>query len=219
MAYTLSQLRSRVQAKLNNVGSGETVLFQPAEIDNNINAGIKLVGHLGEISLIQRNLYKQDDLAVSASKITKPTDFFRFDWARVDNRRGRILNPEEYDDFVLDDYRAPGNKNKYLIDYDGTTFLVLPDSSSSVDFHYIATLTDLSDDTDTSPLTNVGDDYAVDWGFALCLESKGFKPDIAQSVFARVMGILQIGKVTTAGPGVKGPSGPGGGIKPPPPVT
>ena len=196
MAYQLSQLRGRVQSKLNNVSTETgTIIFQPTEIDNNVNAGIKFVGHMGNIDLIQYNLYKATDLTVSAGKITKPSDFFRFNWAQVDGRRGRLLDPIEFDDFYNDPYREPNNTNKYLIDYDGTYFKVYPASASNVEFHYIAILTDLSSDTSVSPLTNVGDDYAIDWAFALCLESKGFKPELAQRVFNRVMMILGASEV------------------------
>ncbi len=44
-------------------------------------------------------------------------------------------------------------------------------------------------------MTNVGDDYSIDWAFALCLESKGFKPELAQRVFQRVMMILGASEV------------------------
>ncbi len=196
MAYQLSQLRGRVQAKLNNVSTdADKVIFQPNEIDNNVNAGIRFVGHLGSIDLIQKNLYKASSLTVSAGQITKPADFFRFNWARLDGRRARVLDPEEFDDFYYDPYREPGNTNKYLIDYDGTYFKVYPTTGSTVEFHYIAILTDLSSDTSVSPLTNVGDDYAIDWAFALCLESKGFKPELAARIFQRIAMIMGASEV------------------------
>lgn len=190
MAQTLSTLRSRVKTKLNNLGSSGQVPFQDSEIDSFINQAILHVGYTGEIALIQRDLFKQTDLTPSGGKITKPSDFFKFRYARIDNRRGKRITPEGIDDVLYDELQLAGNKNKYIVDYSGTEYQIYPTNASSVAFHYISTLTALTADADTSPLTDAGDVYAGDWAFAVALEAKGFNPNLAARVFARVQSIL-----------------------------
>jgi hypothetical protein len=210
MSITLAQMRSRIQNKLNNIGSG--AIFTDAEIDDNIRAGVRHIAYFGEVNLIQSSLNKTDSLTITGDtstinggSITKPTDYFRFLFGRAGGRRCRLKTLEEIDDFFYNTSIQPGNKNKYIVEYDGTYFKVYGDGSEgTVEFHYIGTIsgTLLSSDSSTSPLTDNGTDYAIDWAFALCLESKGFNTQLANSVFSRVHNIITNVpfRISTGGP-------------------
>lgn len=190
MSKTLAQMRSLVQAKLDNVGQGDDVVWQPGEIDEHINEAILHIGYVGSIELIQASLYKKTAITITSGLSTKPTDYFRWVYGRVDTRHCRLITPDRIDTALYDSLQGGGTKNKYAVNYSGTQFQIFPDSSASLELHYIAQLTELSSDTDTSPLTRVGDRYAVDWAYALCLEAKGLSPNIAIPIFNRVSTII-----------------------------
>jgi hypothetical protein len=198
MSQTLSQLRSRVQNKLNQ--SGTSAIFQPAEIDDNIRAGVRHVAYYGEKELIQSSLFKQSNIPVSGDpstiiggKINKPGDYFRFVFARLGGRRCVPIEEHDIDNMFYNSAKMPGAKNKYIAEYSGSQFSVWGSNGDSpASFHYIGTIsgTLLQGDSENSPLTDNGDDYVVDWAFALCLESKNFAPEQSTSIFNRVHNLL-----------------------------
>lgn len=198
MATTLKQARSRLQNKLNSFGTGTP--FQPDELNDNIRSGVRMVAYEGEISLVQPALYLQKTLTISGDTSTvaggavvKPSNYFKFVWARMNGRRCRLITPEEIDDVFYNSNLAPSSINKYIMEATGTYFSVWGDGSeSTMDFHYLGMIeSSFGTDDSNSPLTDVGTDLAIDWAFALSLESKGLNPQLSTQVFSRVASILK----------------------------
>lgn len=212
MARTLKELRSQLQTKLNNFGSGEVAIYQPSELDQMINQSINYIGYVGEKSLIAKNLFKAINQPCQNGFVDKPTDYYRFDYARLDNFRCIFIPPELIDEKVNNTFAGPSQtENKYMVDYDGNSFQVFPSTSIKMELHYIALLTPLTTDSNTSPLSELGDSFVVDWSYALALEGKGYGPEIAQPIFQRIDGLLaRGGRVTQVGgayPSVPAPKG------------
>lgn len=200
MARTLLALRTAVQEKLNNVGSGDGVIFQPSEIDGRINDAILHVGYQGELALIQNSLFKVATITPSAGIVAKPSDYFRFSYARVDSVKTNYLQNQTVYDWMSEvDGLEAGEKNKYLVERSGADFRVYPTTAQSVELGYVGVLTELTVDGSVSPLTATGDSYASDWAFALLCQAKNFRPELAGPIFNRINAILLQGKATGSG--------------------
>lgn len=198
MAYNLSTLTSQLRLKINQVSTNSNLVWEDSELYGYINAAIKHVINFGSLKLIQASAYKRttdaagDHLTNNGSGYaTKPSDYLRYINGKVDGKFVRRVIDASEVEFIEGNSLTAGDSNrKYVVDISGTEFLVYPTSFSSFELIYIAEPSDLSSASDTSPLTNTGDGYAIDWAYALALESKLFKPDIAQSIFNRVQGLI-----------------------------
>jgi hypothetical protein len=198
MAYTLSDLTSKLRLKINQVSTNSNLVWEDSELYGYINAAIKHVINFGSLKLIQASAYKRttdaagDHLTNNGSGYaTKPSDYLRYINGKVDAKYiRRIIDASEIEFIQGNSLTAADSNRKYVCDISGTEFLVFPTDFSSFELVYIAEPSDLASSTDTSPLTNTGDNYALDWAYALALESKLFKPEVAQVIFKRVQELI-----------------------------
>jgi hypothetical protein len=189
---TLLQLRTRLQEKLNNVGTGDDVLLQPNELDDHINAGIRMIALHGKYELIRPLATVDLNPLVIGGLLTFPDEFMRFWYARSNGRAMQPTSHESLDNILFNQDRAPGAKSQYIYEYDGTRMAVLPASITTVEFHFYKEPDPLAADGALSQLTETGNDMALDWAFGLSLESKGFNPELADRVFTRLVGLLGV---------------------------
>jgi len=189
---TLADLRLRVQEKLDNIGSGDDVVFQPAEIDRNINEAVRYVAFFAPFDVVRSLADVVDADPVVSGVYTLPSEFFRFWYARARSREVTKIDPGEIDNILYDISRAPGLKNQYIYDYDDTTMRVLPVDIDTIEHHFFKEPTVLTGDTDVVELTLVGEDWAVEYAFGLTLISKAYAPEIATAVLKHVNLLLGI---------------------------
>lgn len=198
MAYTLSVMRDKVRLKINQSSTGSNLVWEDAELNGYINDSIKHLINFGSLKLIQSSAYKRTTDALADHLVnngdgyaTKPSDYIRYVAAKIDGKYARQMMQISEIEFVQNNSLVQaGTIIKYIVDISGGEFLIYPNDFSSCELHYIAEPTDLANDSDTSPLTNTGDTYAIDWAFALALESKLFKPELAAQVFNRIQGLI-----------------------------
>lgn len=224
MAYTLTVLTDSVRLKINQAASGANLIYENPELYGYINDAIKHIVNFGRLQLIGATAYKRttdanNDHLTNAGNgyATKPTDYLRFASAKVDGKYIRGLIQFHEIEFIQGNSLINADTNiKYMVEVSGSEFLIYPTDFSSCELVYIAEIADLASGSTTSPLTNTGDSYAKDWAFALALEAKMFKPQLARQIFARINSIL--GFATEAAPtGVSGQipgigADPGGGV-------
>ena len=194
MSYTLSALRTKLRNKMNQSASVSTVVWGNDELNGYINDAIKHCLNNAPFKYVQGSAFKRttdaaaDHIANNGSGYgSKPDDYMRFVWAEIDGvLLDELLSLEEVKARQDNSLTAASSTIKYMVDASGSEFLIYPVTFETCKLTYIAEPTDLSDDAHTSPLTNSGDTYAVDWAYALALESKLFKSDLAQPIFNRI---------------------------------
>lgn len=190
MAKTLEQIRSLVDVKLNESGTSTKRIHSTSDVDGYVNQAIFHIAQVGHIELLE-GLKTVTSLSVTTGLITKPSDYYRFWYARISDRMAKLIKPEQIDEVLYDTYKAPDSKNKYLYDYSGTQFKVLPTSETTVEFHYVKQPTALAADGDISPLTETADYYAVDLAYGFALQSKEYAPELSSAIINRVERIIQ----------------------------
>lgn len=224
MSYALSTLRDKLRLKINQSSSGSNLVYENSELNGYINDGIKHIINFGRLQLIGASAYKRttdaaaDHLSNDGNGYaTKPTDYLRFVTAKVDGKWIRRKIDFHEIEFIENNSLINSDTNiKYVCEVSGSELLIFPSTFSECELIYIAETTDLSSDSDSSPLTNTGDSYAIDWAYALALEAKGYKPELSRQIFARVNQVLGFG----TGVAATGESGQLPGISPinPPPA-
>lgn len=190
MAKTLAQIQALVDVKLNLSGTSNKRLHSESDVAGYINEAIFHIANKGHIELLE-GLKTQTDITPVSGKITKPNDYYRFWYARIDSRNARLISPEEIDEVTYDTYKAPGDKNKYLYDYSGTQFQVLPTNANSVEFHYIKKPSVLVNSSDVSALTETADYYVVELAAGFAMQAKGHAPEEAIAIINRIERIIQ----------------------------
>ena len=206
MSYALSDSRNKLRLKINQASTGANLVYENDELNGYINDGIKHIINFGRLQLIGATAYKRttdanaDHLTNAGNGYaTKPTDYLRFVSAKVDGKYIRKKLEFHEIEFVQGNSLIDADSNiKYVVEVSGSELLIYPTNFASCELIYIAETTDLSSDADTSPLTNTGDSYAIDWAFGLALEAKLYKPEIARQIFSRINQIL--GFATEAAP-------------------
>lgn len=196
MSYALSTLRTKLRNKINQRASASGQVWLDPELDGYINDGIKQILSQGPGYLIENGMARTPTGSPipngGSGYATKPEGLLRFMSAQVDGVWiRRVLKFHEIE-FVQGNQNTVANsERKYVVEVSGTEFLVLPDTFTGCHLIYVTESPDLALDTDTSPLHNSGDAYAIDWAFALALESKNFKPEVAKGIFARVNAMIE----------------------------
>jgi len=187
---TLLSMRNDLKLKLNQDSSQSNLVWEDAEYDSYIKDGVYFVLDHGRLDLIQRSFTVNTSLTlVGTGLYTKPDDYYRFVAAEIDGvwvHELKELNEQKY---IEGNDNLKGNSTrKYIYNYDGSTFEVRPTSTSTVALHHIKELlaSDFASDTNTSPLTNTGDRYALQYAWGLILQSKLYKADVAEAILNRV---------------------------------
>jgi len=198
MAYPLSTLEDKLRVKINQVATNSNLVWQDADLHGFINDAIKHIVRVGSIELVQGSAYHRtndsdgDHLTNAGSGYaTKPSDYFRYVNARVDGKWVKKKIESSEIDYISDNqYSDADTYEKYICEISGSEFFILPTNFISCMLIYLREPADLSG-SELSPLTNTGDTYMIDWAFALTLESKHYKPELAQAVFNRVNGLIK----------------------------
>lgn len=194
MSYQLDVLIIKVRLKHNQSSAGSNLVWEDSELEGYINDAIKHIISNGDLSLIQSGAFKTDTVANAGSGFgNKPSDYLRYANLKVDDYWVEKIIPmerlHEINKIEGNTLTASGSETKYALDYSGTQFLIYPNDFTTSTLIYIAEPTDLTGSA-TSPLTNTGDSYAVDWAYALALESKQFQAELAQAIFNRINKVL-----------------------------
>lgn len=188
--FRLSQMRDDLRLRLNQSSSGSNLVWENSELDTYVRDGVFFVLDHGRRDLIERSFVANTSLTQSGTGLfTKPDNYYRFVAAEIDDVWVHELMDLKEQKFIEGNDKLKGNTSrKYIYDYSGTTFEVRPTDTAVVALHYLKELqtTDFDSDTDTSPLTNVGDRYAVQYAHGLVLQSKLYKPEVALQVFNQV---------------------------------
>lgn len=199
MAYILSTLRSRVRSKLNQLSTNSNQVWEDSELNGYINDSIKHFIVFAPIEFIETSVFKRTKTADGNNLVnngdgyaSKPSDYIRYVNSKVDDvwtRRKIDLSEVEF--LQGNSLTEADTTRKYIADVSGSEFLILPIAFNKCELIYLAQpSSDLVNDNDPSPLKDVGDTYMIDWAYALALESKQFKPEMAQIIFKRVQAIL-----------------------------
>jgi len=188
--FTLSQMRDDLRLRLNQNSSGSNLIWEDSELDTYIRDGVFFVIDHGRFDLIQQSFVVDSSLtSLGSGKFSKPDNYFRFKAAEIDGVWVHEEKELREQKFIEGNDKLKGDSaRKYLYNYSFNVFEVKPTTTNTVILHYMKQLetTDFDADSNTSPLTNVGDRYAIQYAHGLVLESKLFKPEEAQQIFNRV---------------------------------
>ena len=188
--YTLSQMVDDLRLRINQSSTGSNLVWEDSELQTYCKDGVFFVLDHGRYDLVQSAFTRQLNLeSAGGGLFLKPDDYYRFWAAEIDGVWVHELKELSEQKFIEGNDKLKGNTNrKYIYDYSGTTLEVRPTASEQVTLHYMEELktTDFNSDSSTSPLTNTGDRYALQYAHGLVLQSKLFKPDVAMTIFNQV---------------------------------
>ena len=209
MADQLSTLRTRLKSKVNQVSADTNLVWTEAiggDFDIALAAGVRQVLLFGGLALIQEGGFVRTGGTYSGTTIShlgnkgsgyanKPSKYFRYVNAEVDGKWVEKYIPtaqaSEYNKIDGNQFLEADSEKKYLIDISGTEFLIYPTTWSETKLTFIRELEPFAADSDVTMLTYTGNDHAVDWAFAVLLESKNYRPELSDRIFARVDKIIR----------------------------
>ena len=206
MSDQLSTLRTRLKSKINQVNATSNLVWTEAiggDFDIAIAAGARQVLLNVGLQLIQSagfhrtNDSDADHLSNKGSGYAnKPSDYLRYVNAEVDGKWVEKYIPasqaSEYNKISGNQFLLADSEKKYLIDIPGTEFLIYPTTWSETMLVYVKELSPFTANSNVTNLTYTGNDYALDWAFALMLESKNYRPELTDKIFARVAKLIGV---------------------------
>lgn len=188
--FTLKQMRDDLRLRINQSGSTDNLVWEDSELDIYVRDAVYFVADHGRYELIQKSFTVDTSLTLSGTALfTKPSDYYRFVAAEIDNVWVNELSILKEQKFIEGNDKLKGDsERKYLYEYDSTRFEVRPTNTITAILHYIKEIltTELNTDSSISPLTNTGDRYALQYAYALVLSSKLYKNEVAEPIFNRI---------------------------------
>lgn len=195
MAKTLTTMRSLLRNKSNQTLTTGNIVWADGEMDAYLRAGVRIVIDRGRYELIGKSHTVSSALTPSVGYVTKPNGYFRFISALIDD--DQILSevyPYGMAKIIENNDVTKSTANLIrLYDYSGEKFAIYPaDTTKDVILQYAKDLLDseFTSDSDISPLTDTGDEYAIEYAYGLVMQSKLFQPEFGASLIAKTLKLI-----------------------------